>query len=154
MSNLELQRLFSYSCQQVESRLNEPQSIHILDHILTPSLFTLWIWLQILKSKLTFILSVETKVAWNTLYPSHPSLFLPLGGLLSGESIYRTRGAEEWHSTHRSPTQPCSAPDGKSCNDWRSVWQDGGRGLMGSLHHSQGPVSTSQTLSFSQHRLC
>lgn len=76
------------------------------------------------KHALTFVPSVETKVAEDTLYPSHHSLFLLSGGVLSGQSIYRTRGGEEWHSTHGSPTQPRSAPDGKPCDDGRSAWQD------------------------------
>lgn len=109
-------------------RLIEPRSINIQDHILSvclpcgylPKLFRLyWLLFFHLKQKL-----LETL----TLYTSHHSLFLPLGGeggFLSGESICRTRGGEEWHSTHRSPTQPRSAPDGKLCYDGRSAWQDG-----------------------------
>lgn len=99
-------------------RLNEPQyNIQVcLPCGYFPNLkaWTSFLFLQ-LKPKL-----LETL----TLYPSHQSLFLVLGGLLSGESIYKTRGGEEWHSSHRSPTQPCSAPDGKPCDDGRSAWQD------------------------------
>lgn len=57
--------------------LIEPQSINISDHILSTAL---WIFLQILKSELTLVPSVETKVAWDTYFVSLSSFSLSTCG--------------------------------------------------------------------------